>query len=267
MRWLLVAVAVLGAGCNAAFGLDGTEQLIPPDAPPPRDPRVDEDLDGVANEADNCPGVANPEQTNLSEGATPDSVGDACDPDELGQDRIVARYYFNDPADAAAWMADAAFTFADGHVEIAPTPELAYMHALQLPVVTRGELTIEAGFELLDRAAGTRVGVYADGPEVHYGYVELRPETYLVINNTFPASPLCTDIRTCDVEIIPALPDRAVVQVRSGDGNPKLDGIKVILAGTGVDATFNSTGMTDNRAGVVAAAHARLLHVIVYEGD
>ncbi len=57
-------VLVFLAGCNPVFGLDPTRAVELPDA---GDPRIDEDLDGVLNDVDNCPGVANPEQVDLSE--------------------------------------------------------------------------------------------------------------------------------------------------------------------------------------------------------
>jgi len=256
MRLLLVPVLMLGTGCNAALGLEPTESSPPADAP---DPRVDEDLDGIPNEVDNCPGVPNPDQADFGEGPTPDGIGDACDPHDNGTgDVVMERYYFNDPADRAAWTPASAFTFEDGHVAISPTAELSYLHGPQALTINRGSLTIEAGFELVDRPMGTRVGVYTDDPQAHYMFVELRPEPYIVVAHQSPLPAVCDGIEGCDEEFIPSLPARVVVQLRSGAD------LKAILAGTGVDSSITTTGVLMNRVGVLASARARLLHVIVY---
>ncbi|MBA3392960.1 MAG: thrombospondin type 3 repeat-containing protein [Deltaproteobacteria bacterium] len=259
-------VLILLAGCNPVFGLDPTRAVELPDA---GDPRIDEDLDGVLNEVDNCPGIANPEQVDLSEttyGLPADGVGDACDPNDDLVDTVVTRYYFNAPDDATHFTPSAPFTFVDGHVDIAKTAELSYLDHLDMPDVTRGRLTVEAGFELVDKAVGTRIGVYVDGRELHYTLVDLRPDTYLTTYNKYPPPTLCleTNRSGCDEEILPTLPDRIVIQMRSGTGAPKTNDIKGILAGTGVDAKFDSTGQIANKFGMISSANARLLHVIVY---
>lgn len=50
-------------GCEQLFGLPEVHATQPAaDAAPPDAPVDDEDGDGVANEADNCPGIPNPDQ-------------------------------------------------------------------------------------------------------------------------------------------------------------------------------------------------------------
>jgi hypothetical protein len=261
VRGLVVAV-VLG-GCNWVYGLDSTRVF---DASPDANPLVDEDLDGVLNADDNCPGVPNPEQANIS--GLADGPGDACDPDGDTVDTVLAAYYFNDANDATHFTLDPTYRLATGFVDIDPLATIAYMRGIDMPAFTRGTLTIEAGFELVEANAGTHVGVYTDGETAHYSWVELRPEPYLVIINTPTPPAVCVDGARmgCDEESIPLLPARIVVQQRSG--SMKRDGIKSILAATGIDSTFDATEMFENTFGIVAQnARARLLHVIVYSGQ
>lgn len=235
------------------------------DAAADANPLIDEDLDGVLNADDNCPGVPNPDQSNLI-GA--DAPGDACDPDDTGGDTVLATYFFNDPSDASRFALDPTFRVAAGFVDIDPLEMRAYMRGLDMPAITRGTLTIEAGFELVETAPGTRVGVYTDGETAHYTWVELRPEPFLEVTNV-PEPPdacIATSRMGCDDSEINSLPPRIVVQMRSG--NRKQDGIKGTLAGTGVDASYDATAMFANTFGVVVQnARARLLHVIVYSGQ
>lgn len=181
-------------------------------------------------------------------------------------DSVITRYYFNTPDDATHWMASGPFTFVEGHVEIAKTAELVYLDHLDMPPVTRGRLTVEAGFELVDHAVGSRIGAYVDARDLHYTLVDLRPDTYLTTYNKYPPPTLCleTNRTGCDEEALPTLPERIVIQMRSGSGAPKMNDIKGILAGTGVDAKYDSTGQIANNLGIISSANARLLHVIVY---
>lgn len=70
-------------------------------------PPHDEDGDGIVDECDNCPAIANPLQSDVIETsahAFPDGVGDDCDPRQrLGGDVLRAFYSFQDPAQADAW--------------------------------------------------------------------------------------------------------------------------------------------------------------------
>jgi hypothetical protein len=75
---ILTTTATLGAGAAAhtsEFSPDVTCTIPLP--PPPPDPETDADLDGILNESDNCPDIANPDQLDSDD----DGIGDACDPD------------------------------------------------------------------------------------------------------------------------------------------------------------------------------------------
>lgn len=116
-------------GPDAAPGLPdaapGDPDAEPGDGPPPVDAAPDGDGDGVADAADNCPGVANtgqydedddglgdvcdncPHVDNADQtNADGDGVGDACDPyPEEGDDVIVFFDGFAAPTRAAGWAA------------------------------------------------------------------------------------------------------------------------------------------------------------------
>lgn len=84
MRWLLVVLAL--AGCDKVLGLTERDPI---DAPAPGH---DEDLDGVADAMDTCPGVKGNQADSESDG-----VGDLCDPNPNDPDTI-ARFYGFDAA-------------------------------------------------------------------------------------------------------------------------------------------------------------------------
>jgi hypothetical protein len=113
MRFLLLVIA---AGCNQAYGLDGTRPLeevdvdgdgIPDDSD--NCPEIsnanqaDEDRDTIGNLCDNCPLLANRDQANVGD---TDRVGDACDPHpEQLRDCLLLFDSFDDPdAFDAHWM-------------------------------------------------------------------------------------------------------------------------------------------------------------------
>jgi len=64
--------ATYDTDCDGTFGEDGGDVIIPP--------VTDTDGDGVDDDADNCPGDANPGQEDLDD----DTVGDVCDDDADG---------------------------------------------------------------------------------------------------------------------------------------------------------------------------------------
>jgi hypothetical protein len=90
MRTRLLLLALAGCG-----RLQFDEASV--DAPPPDAPPHDEDGDGFADTADNCPHVANPDQSNVDA----DGVGDVCDAGALQAEQIVL---FEPFVDAATWQ-------------------------------------------------------------------------------------------------------------------------------------------------------------------
>jgi hypothetical protein len=265
MRWCVVLLV----GCNQVWGLDSTK---PGDAfgiPPDANPFLDEDLDGVLNADDNCPGVPNPGQENsVNQVGQEDLVGDACDPDDSELNTVLATYFFNDASEAALFTPSAELTFTNGYWNIARAAGFSYLDAKTIPSFTRGAITIEAGFELLDQETGTNVGAYIDGKDVHSALVEIQPEVWLYMYNAPPGacpSPGAMN-SVCDREVIPQLPARVVVQVKSRTNRPRMGDVKAILAGTGVDTKHDGAGVTaSNQYGVVVrSANARLHHIVVY---
>ncbi len=272
--WLFLLLA----GCNRVFGLDSTHEVpaeaaVAVDAPPDADTHLDEDLDGIPNDTDNCPGVGNPEQADTSDiaaGGPADGVGDACDPDDSGTHALFARYFFNDMADVAKFSVTPAnaFTFHDGYVDVVAGDTPVFLQGLELPIYNRGELTVEAGFEVIDHAPDAQIGVFLDGQNTHRAYVDLRATELLLIASEPPYDQPCmptVNNPTCGAEPVTTLPQRLVVQLRAGPANPKAGNLKAILAGTGIDVHSDSSGTTSNVFGVVVRnAHVRLVHVLLY---
>jgi hypothetical protein len=248
MRGCAAIAAFLLAGCDLVFQVEI------------RDPTIDEDADGVANVDDNCPGITNPGQEDGGESLAakaPDGVGDACDPvtDSAG-DAIGARYFFNDPGDAAGWTMTGAWLAGDGFLEVDARNGTATLASPALATVTAG-MTAEAGFEVLELGSGG-FGACTDFPERCAEVVAGTPPQIVVINMTTTASDT--------IEV--ALPERTVVQLRrisisATDTRADLDGFIRNLN----DVDKSSMGSGSNSGSVfVVVDHAwvRLHHVIVY---
>ena len=260
-------VLVLLAGCNQIYGLDPTALV---DAAPDANPAVDEDLDGVLNDVDNCPGVPNPGQENLIDFA--DAIGDACDPDVGRNNRIVAQYFFNTAADHDRFMPDGAFEAGDGFFTIKSSTTVSYLHNLDTLVVGSTQLAVEAGFELEDPQVGLIVGVYTDA-RTNHGWFERLPAPmpdHLYLSDHYPVDSLtCEDAtpRNCNRTAVGGLPARVVLQLRRDPMHQNAP-LLVRLAGVGVNEDYVPSGTIDNTFGIfVRSANARLLYVIVYAGQ
>lgn len=85
----------------------------------------DEDSDGVVDECDNCPSVANANQANVGEvnaGSSADGVGDACDPrSALGGDTIFFFDGMNFTTIPASWTNVGAGTWTASGTSMSPT--------------------------------------------------------------------------------------------------------------------------------------------------
>lgn len=69
MRLKVVVIVLTVSGCNAVFGIEETSPAS-----------LDADRDGIRDDIDSCPGLANPDQLD-SDG---DGLGDPCDPSPFG---------------------------------------------------------------------------------------------------------------------------------------------------------------------------------------
>jgi hypothetical protein len=86
----------------------------------------DEDADGIVDNCDNCPGVANAEQADTTE-ASPDGVGNACDPRPTAADRIT--FFEGFATTPAGWTIDDKSTIANDRLTTAATQGYAEAHA------------------------------------------------------------------------------------------------------------------------------------------
>src|SRR5690349_1057385 len=103
-RALLVLVL---AGCDAVLKL---QEVTPPPPPDATDAFIDFDSDGdhVLDGSDNCPAVANEDQTDDDR----DGIGNACDPHPGARDVVVSSDLFHSPT--GTWLPFGAWTMTDG---------------------------------------------------------------------------------------------------------------------------------------------------------
>jgi hypothetical protein len=255
MRGLAIAIALLVGGCDLVFDVEVG------------DPTIDEDLDGVPNLRDNCPGIANPKQEDTGETVAllgADGVGDACDPktDEPG-DAVIARYFFTDPlADGQQWMATGDWTFDDGFAEVDATGTIATLVATATAPTTHPRTTVEAGLEVItDNGSGT-ISAGID-------FVDRRVEIDPGVPPTIAL--ISTAVLETPDPVTVALPDRIVLQLRrerptATKANDDLKGFirnlnDVDKGGDAPTTDPQDTGMVFVR---IENAHVRVHHVLVY---
>lgn len=254
MRGLAITIALVVGGCDLVFDVEV------------RDPTIDEDLDGVPNIRDNCPGIANPKQEDTGETVVllaADGVGDACDPktDEPG-DVVIARYFFTDPlADGEQWTATGAWTFEDGFAEVDATGTVATLVATAIAPVSQPRTTVEASFEVL---ANNGTGTFAAGLDFLDRRVEIDPGTPPTI------ALISTSVLETPDPVTVALPDPIVLQLRRERATvtspTDLKGFIRNLndVDKGGDAPVSDPPDSGTVFVRVANAHVRVHHVLVY---
>lgn len=129
----------------------------------------DEDGDCIADDVDNCPGVANASQLAENEAGTVRGAGDACDPDRSSAGNVVKMFWgFNDPAvDDPEWdnQFGGGWTFTTGYVGNAALGNFGFLQ--RVVADDDVDLTVEARFVFHSydtSAADTRMGVWVDKP-------------------------------------------------------------------------------------------------------
>jgi hypothetical protein len=141
-----VAVCWSAAGCDELFGID----------PVTVDAAIgyDEDMDGIGDATDRCPGIFDPGQADMDT----DGVGDACDDHPGLADTIASRAMFNGgfdgwtPTVVTAWMhTPGSITTGDGSIML-PTLSPRAMIEVGLTIVDLG------GSAKLFRASLDRAG-------------------------------------------------------------------------------------------------------------
>jgi len=155
-RWFAVWLAA--TGCDRLFHLEPTHL---PDAAACATP--DEDGDCIVDQLDNCPGLANPDQTDDDM----DGVGNICDPDETSQQVRLSFSPFTG-ADLSSWQASTpAWTIdpAAGVVRHGTAIDTSLFG--QNTIEDIDDVTVEATF-IYHASAGTsppnRLGVWVDTP-------------------------------------------------------------------------------------------------------
>jgi len=143
---------LLATGCNQVWSLDSTH--LPIDAMT----SVDEDLDDVLNEVDNCPGIYNPGQPDRDG----DLVGDVCDPhpDTMG-DSIVAKAFFS-TSQIDLWTPDTAETWTVIGGALVPKIDANATNGFLTLSATAQRPSLEVGYTVLDYGAdGTTGNLFA----------------------------------------------------------------------------------------------------------
>jgi hypothetical protein len=150
-------------GCDALFGLE-TTAVPAADASSCGSP--DEDGDCIADVDDNCPGIANPQQTMTGESTTASGAGDACDPDPTRTGNAIAFFdgFVDAVASDAAWANQfgGGWTITDGLAINTATGDMGYLR--HVPVNDEADLAVEARF-VFHAMAGTadpRLGALVD---------------------------------------------------------------------------------------------------------
>jgi hypothetical protein len=223
----------------------------------------DEDGDQIDDACDNCPGVANAQQTDAGEVATglaADGIGDACDPHPArAGDRIAQRELFGDAP--RTWSGSGWFA-GDGYVQASADADTLVLHG---PSSSAESVTVEAAIELVALQEGFEIGLALDGAVGDACVVrdDAAPETSLVELRLFPSG-LTSDELTLSPEL--AAGDRVVVQAERTLG---LEAPLMCRAiGTpGAAVSPLSSGTTGERSIYALRVGARVRHIVVYEAD
>jgi hypothetical protein len=148
-----LALSVASAGCDKLFSLDE----VPPDTLAASDAAGDavdassmhdEDLDGVSDGDDLCPGISSVQQTDEDS----DGVGDVCDPHlGSGTDTIIAREFFT--GGPSAWQLENAALWQQTPDSLATTGIVALARINGALVASNP--TIEVGAQIVQLGACT----------------------------------------------------------------------------------------------------------------
>ncbi len=182
-------VAGVGAttGCDLVLGLDRPSEAALP-ACSQDSSGSDEDVDGIANGLDRCPGIADPDQAD----ADGDGVGDACDPHPArpGDPIAFAAYFVNGldpewkPDSSTSWLTvDCATTNTiSGALLAADLGDAASLPAIEIrTLATEFQSGMSSLRITMQPASGAGVNCHVDYNEGVFGLFlnnsPVRPET------------------------------------------------------------------------------------------